>query len=1390
MGFWLVFLCLAPKILAASIKKELGTVFIYQNETFQANLNEYFEGNFLNFSVYNDETNDAYLLGDFDFGLNFAYSVEDFADSVLAVYTKYEVGTVICAKGMKVYVFSVNLVTGSVNFTFSLNIKSDLGQASIIDVGLGDNIAFLMVNGIEMELNGSEYRVNEIFYISLLVPQNYSKLSAWDIKYLESPSMFIEASSLLTFWGKLNDTDIIFIYKINTNYINLLYQITSCNILNSTQTHDLDILDLFLYQNQVYVLDKNFGLVVYQYYENVISNKIIPLIHDGQFIRFSKINYQAASLTDFAIVMDTGIVVINLIDFHIMNFIQLNNTADFQCQISSSYLFLYSSELGELEIIKIDDYVVSSLHLIPYPKDFGSAILIKDSVGYLVIKLIHNEIQIYSLAFTENILEVKCEGNLTIFVMASDDESYIGSFLHILIIEDLYSIYQISNFRATNPDLLNQNVYLDGLGYQAELSVSNYFSGWNYTTTIYSYRDLNFDYNITYYYPVTLAEEVKFVRNYTSGCFTGNIFTINPGGFYKNETLIIPDLNPKSVVKEYDSILILYPSYILFYDINKGIQHNKTFPSSCTSVFKSFFTYTFCSDTKILIIIENAKEKFAYLLSYITESDEIIDVTFIKNDVEIGNYLYLLTRTHAYLYIQINQSLKLIKKIVSDAKFITHGLMFLYIVGENILVYDFFLQGVFKIIPLPCIPTSIYNHRDVLYVQLIDEFYVFNGLAPIIQSLIFVKSLNNCEVLQSNVYSIFLLCQNSGIIYNERCGVRCYPQYTIRYTVANPSVINTGNLISIITAELNSPNSSFNQFITHNVNTYSLVLQFDQSSFSSNMFIIDYNKEVVLSLSNKFAGFNINYTLYLNNTKVESTNPWLTLSPRVINNNYLNLDGEKFKDHEYLRYTNIVLVLCELSILICEVDDTFESDAINTPKIIKIIGQDEYFPIDGTCTSIKYIATKDNLAAFLLVCHEYLEGSFYFDGRLSPISTRINYLVFIVLDTERFELNSLMRVGIDHNIDWIEIISSSLTSFAIICIDYLATVITEENANNNLYAYAGTWQGTLKLTKLQSINFSTLNLLRMRMTCADGIYISKPGNLGILYIYLTDKYYGIRILAITQEYGKLIGNVEYTDDIVISVGVCGNTLFVLTEWTDIDQYFIDSNYIPRFYTTFQPSYSTNYKGVSSVISCSSYYRPRYLAIYIYSVSDQCYQLRLIDLKTSIYASYIKFFTLTGNSNSYYKARSLFITEYMVTALGGKSAELFTFFISDLEITFPKLSNNEYEKMVKKWKGNSFELMIGYQNEYNHKNSSKYLVTRIGPDHDDDSDQDQNNFWWLWIIGSVILVILVVVSFLLYKKVIGNSRQKTEKVEMKDIVSFVGRKNPRMSMMSLDYSRDF
>jgi hypothetical protein len=345
----------------------------------------------------------------------------------------------------------------------------------------------------------------------------------------------------------------------------------------------------------------------------------------------------------------------------------------------------------------------------------------------------------------------------------------------------------------------------------------------------------------------------------------------------------------------------------------------------------------------------------------------------------------------------------------------------------------------------------------------------------------------------------------------------------------------------------------------------------------------------------------------------------------------------------------------------------------------------------------------------------------------------------------------------------------------------------ETITNNNAYIYNASWKGTVSIQLLNVVNFYSLSLSNFQVTCADGIYFSSEDceSSITLYAYLSDKLFGLRVVKITKDSVELLSNLEYSKaELLTSVGVCGNSLFVLSAYTYIDQYFIDKNFLPKFYITFQPSYDGGFVGVNSVISCSTYYKPRYLAIYLFSAANNSYQMRLVDLQVNLYSSYIKFIDIPASTNLNYKGQSLFITENLITVLGASQGMFSTYLISDLQMTFPVMNYSQYKKMKNQLGSNKFNLKIIYSNQYNKKSSSNYLVTRLGPDdNDDDGDGSSAKLWWLWVVFSIVALILSIVTFTLYKKYFGRKKNQQE-ISSKSLISTVElNRRGRMSLMT-------
>lgn len=667
--------------------------------------------------------------------------------------------------------------------------------------------------------------------------------------------------------------------------------------------------------------------------------------------------------------------------------------------------------------------------------------------------------------------------------------------------------------------------------------------------------------------------------------------------------------------------------------------------------------------------------------------------------------------------------------------------------------------------------------------QIGETIYMINGNTPIIESLSAIIPAKACQVFPS-VSSVLVLCQDSAQVYSDDCLKYCQSKYSINFFIQNPLNITNGTTELTTTCHISSKSSNLSLNSYFKLFTYSLILIFNYTDLDNTTFFIDYNKESAISLNNYFEGFDLEYELYVNNSIIKDPSFPLQLKQRVVDFTYFNSTEYIFIDHDIIPYTEIILILCNDSILIMPNWVPITETIPYNLQILEKIPQSEYFNQNGSCTSINYVSTKGSFSLFVLNCHQLAEyGYFYMNENITKVAAA-EFIVVLEFDIEQLLVSRSYSHGINHFINWAKIVTSSNSCFAILAIDVINEQALLFSINNNLMVYSVCWKKEIVLTHLATINFCKLKLPRMQVVSVDGLYLatSDCSIEGTLYLYISDLFYGLRVLRIHNKKLVLQSNIVYSNDRVISIALCGNLVFSLSQLGFIDIFFIKGSHSLAFYQTMQPASNNLFEGASSYFSCSSYYKPQYLAVYLISKTEEFYQLRLIDIKSQSFTTYFKFIDLPINGRSFeYKAKSVFINDSVFTVLGVNSGEFFTYLLSDIVFVLSSMNVSEYESLIRQYKTDSFEVHIGYSNRYLKKNSTKFTIGWIGPGEKDSDKDYSNESWWIFVVASAVLVLVTLVSFVIYKKVIGK-KNKIRQEELNSIHLLRMDRKVRLSMI--------
>ena len=617
------------------------------------------------------------------------------------------------------------------------------------------------------------------------------------------------------------------------------------------------------------------------------------------------------------------------------------------------------------------------------------------------------------------------------------------------------------------------------------------------------------------------------------------------------------------------------------------------------------------------------------------------------------------------------------------------------------------------------------------------------------------------------MYSVLLIKNNSAKVYKHICENTCHNKFLIDFKSIDSDRSTQGTFNLSLVANVRGLNSIQTVNYSFNILLYSFEIFFDDSELIKNGIIHDYSQKLHYSLEGKFKGYDISCKLYSNNTFIEESSFPIQINNGVSNTTYKNEDYV-FIDHDIIKDAGLILILSIDSLLVIDFN---EKDTLKQLKALSIIPYSEFFPY-GECLSINLISIKGTKALFLLECIETRMVNYYSKESTSSYTIKSNNFLFILFDIILLKITKVSKFGVNHEISWMNVITSSSSCFIILCLDKVNKKTYTKLMNNNLIVYVGSWKNEISLDLLSIINFSTLNLTMMQINSADAVYISNPnceGN-GIVYLYLSDQFYGIRSIII-EEMSIIIGEgFKLYSESIFSLGICGSLLYTLSNLTYIHYFFIKKDHNLEYEYSFQPFYEEDLGWSGSPISCSSFYRPKYIAVYYKFESGSQYQLRIIEINSPIDSSYIKFIDVHYYKHVF-KAKSRFISENILTVLNQVPQELSILNISRPGLEINSINETEYNNLIKQNGGNKFYLKILYFNSLIKKNSSEFLVILKSPQSSFSSDSTNDNKLIVICACVGISIAIIVAAWITYKKIIGR-KKKNEDIENKSIIDLI------------------
>ena len=744
------------------------------------------------------------------------------------------------------------------------------------------------------------------------------------------------------------------------------------------------------------------------------------------------------------------------------------------------------------------------------------------------------------------------------------------------------------------------------------------------------------------------------------------------------------------------------------------------------------------------------------------------------------DYAYYLSTLKIYM-ILITSDFKLLNTVNTNSKFILTSDNYLYDIGDKIEIYDQNLILI-KTIKLPNIASAVWNIFDTLYIQINNQIHLFQPLAPIIQSFIDTIEFENCTLCPSKS-STLILCNDSYTVFTYYCENICHDAFNINFTLINPDKVLLGEYNLVINGTFEGVNSKIAVESNLDVMLYSFEIFFDDSDLVVKPFIHYYDDSLFFSLDGKFRGYNIACELYMNGSLIEDEDFPVTVYTGVSTQTIVE-DDYDFLDYDIIKENDLIMVLTNTSILVFESQVASEKSSFDGAKLVYTISKSDYMNSSEDCFSIDYISTIGKSSLFILNCSQTRDLPIYSKGKFYTYTDYDSFVIFIEIDVHYRRINNLNRFYINHEINWIQVVTSSSTHFLVLFIDYTKRTQFNQIYNNNLFVYKGTWNDSIEFELVKAINSNSLSLSKLLIDSADGVYIHSSSNTlnEKIIIYLSDRHYGIRVVSIINNELIIQGGKSYDEETIFSMGICGPTLFVFTNLTSIHSYIITKLFDLTFSKSYEPFYDSNMDWSGSVITCSEYYRPRYLSVFLRYPSVKKYQLRIIDLLTTQFSSNLKFVDYFYDSDAYYKPKSRFLNKYTLISLGVSNSELMIFNISIPSLTINSLNNSEYKNLIQKYNSDTFNLQIHYFNSHSSNYSNEFSV--VIKKSNNGSNSSTSSISIILVVGvcAIILILIALSSFFAYKKYIGR-KSKSRNIESQSIIdTFQIHKGGRLGLL--------
>lgn len=1299
-----------------------------------------------------------------------------------------------------IFCYSSNVADGDLGLRWTDKLSSSPADREITGLGLyeyGSEIVLLIA------ITGKDSQneiMNQIQMLNASHPMRSRKYTVLDLPELVAvKNLRIHRAlkgPIVAFFGDLNGQGFIFLYNFTNVYAPKLFQvITRYYSIPSVSRVYINPISAFAISwgglQYLFVLDETYGLISYVLGSTFIESGYLELALYKNCTSFQGYSQKSTSKLLLIVLTDPGILVINALQLGEISLIPTYNILGDLTPALGVYIYNDYSYIT----VPVNSTAISlQLSHLVYPESSLSHLIISyNSLSPLgnwgffygpnyvfYTRTDGKSIQIFRLDITLPTLNLSAQ-NCSCLISATDifGESV---FTKLTIIETPNTYYAISNLyqgKVFTDELTITYTFIDMSGVLS--FPASMFSGWNQTIGIEKI-DIGTESflieeipnpKINYLRSFEISEDCKYIehlewyivlmcQSYMElvNLDTTEVTRYNVSGGVKAKHYFVDGNFYVMVISNFSAVS-------MYSVINETgvVSSHQILPIKCV-LFDLSSSFMVCGNRGLLLIYTRNELSSDTNFNLFTE--------FLpKNGIfqpmkHIAIMKQSPTRTNEFLYVGMKTKLGIIdltllnpvNKFTNFVNQVTIGSYSnlyasrnqVYIVtSTSISIYNYELALLRQV---PVKATSLSILEDFLFIIYDSELFLIDGMQEFLINSVYFTTNMEGSVIGSSYYPnpIFsVLYKNKVSIYSSQCPVSnssCQNMLNLNMTLVNPDTLLQN--ITQANLTLSSTNSLFKSTYEVNLLLVTFGMNIFQHNFSTN-FTVDYSTESIYSINDFISGEDMQAELHVNNQLVNST----TLVPAYLEptlklNGYFSVNFSLL-DQCVITNTNwIVATTIETNLLLIDVVSQKVQGFYNLSDVF------EYQ--DLACSSVKYVSSQMSYTLLILGCTYAEDYETYLTEEYNNITKPL--LAAVVIDLSSLEIVNSYSSPLKYNSELMKVIQGTQSDFVVLIID---GELDGSIMNNHILRFAGSWDiENLKLSFVESINFFTLGLQSFLAVSVDGIYNYRTD----LVLYVIDYWYGVRVLNTTGNLPMRVISSTQLFSNVSSIGLCGPILYLGFLDTSITEFIINADNSLRFSMIYYPynNSTAQYSAIRGFITCNNFYETQYIALQMASLTD--YVVRIFNLKSDFSSSIARDIKLAEIVlGGHFETGVSFIDSNTMITIEPYLGYISSYTLQDLSLIVPKLTDEEYNKLVEYWGTNIFtgELYI-----YNGKCSylsKDVIVTRTIVKEKQENDPSTPAMFWALVIGGVLLCVLIFIGYFVYRLVWIRKRRQQFKLSL-------------------------